>query len=60
MGFSILGSAVLTFLVMIKGHRSSILGGEDSETVKAAWQKSGNNLNTISAPEDKDGFDESA
>jgi len=53
MGFTILGSALLTFLVFIKGHRS-ILGGEDSEAVKAAWQK------TVTSPEDDDDFDESA
>jgi len=53
MGFTILGSAALTFLVMIKGHRS-ILGGEDSEAVKAAWQK------TVTKPEDDDDFDDSA
>jgi len=56
MGFTILGSALLTFLVMIKGHRS-ILGGEDSEAIKAAWQKSGQ---TITKPGDDDGFDDSA
>jgi len=54
MGYSILASAGLTFLVCIKGHRS-ILGGEDSEAIKAAWQKK-----TIQAPEDKDGFDDEA
>jgi NNP family nitrate/nitrite transporter-like MFS transporter len=53
MGFTILGSALLTFLVFIKGHRS-ILGGEDSEAVKAAWQK------TVTSPEDDDDFDEAA
>jgi len=53
MGFTILGSAVLTFLIFIKGHRS-ILGGEDSEAVKAAWQK------TVTKPEDDDDFDDSA
>merc|ERR1739844_861528 len=51
MGFTILGSAFLTFLVMIKGHRS-MLCGEDSEAVKAAWQKS--------AAKDADEFDDSA
>jgi len=54
MGYSILASAGLTFLVCIKGHRS-ILGGEDSEAIKAAWQKK-----TIQAPEDKDEFDQAA
>jgi NNP family nitrate/nitrite transporter-like MFS transporter len=53
MGYTILGSAALTFLVMIKGHRS-ILGGEDSEATKAAWQK------TVTKPEDDDDFDDSA
>jgi len=56
MGFTILGSAALTFLISIKGHRS-IFGGEDSEAVKAAWQKSGQ---TITKPGDKDEFDDSA
>jgi len=51
MGFSILGSAVLTFLVAIKGHRS-ILGGEDSEAVKAAWQRTG--TATLAVPGDKE------
>ena len=55
MGFTILGSAVITLLVRIKGHRS-ILGGEDSEAVKAAWQ--GGNAATLSTPEDK--FDDEA
>ena len=54
MGFSILVSAFLTFLVMIKGHRN-IIGGEDSEAIKAAWQKK-----TVTSPEDQDGFDDSA
>merc|ERR1739844_74637 len=53
MGYTILASSVLTFLVMIKGHRS-MLGGEDSEAVKAAWQK------TVTSPEDDDEFDDSA
>lgn len=55
MGYSILGSSLLTFLVMIKGHRS-ILGGEDSEAIKAAWQKTA----TITAPDEKGDYDESA
>jgi len=50
MGFSILGSAVLTFLVSIKGHRS-ILGGEDSEASKAAWMRTG--TSTLAVPEEK-------
>jgi NNP family nitrate/nitrite transporter-like MFS transporter len=54
MGFSILGSAVLTFLISIKGHRS-ILGGEDTEAIKAAWQRSG--TATLAVPGEKD-FDE--
>merc|ERR1712232_736926 len=33
MGFTILGSALLTFLIGIKGHRR-IIGGEDSEAIK--------------------------
>ena len=40
MGGTILGSALLSALVMIKGHRS-LLFGEDSETVKEAWQATG-------------------
>jgi NNP family nitrate/nitrite transporter-like MFS transporter len=50
MGFSILGSAVLTFLIVIKGHRS-ILGGEDSEASKAAWQRTG--TSTLAVPAEK-------
>jgi NNP family nitrate/nitrite transporter-like MFS transporter len=50
MGFSILGSCLLTFLVVIKGHRS-ILGGEDSEATKAAWQRTG--TATLAVPEEK-------
>jgi len=50
MGFSILGSALLTFLIVIKNHRS-ILGGEDSEAIKAAWQKKG--TATLEVPEEK-------
>ena len=42
MGGTILGSALLSALVMIKGHRS-LLFGEDSETVKEAWQAIGQN-----------------
>ena len=56
MGCTILASSVLTFVIIIKGHRH-MLGGEDSEAVKAAWQR---NNATITAPEDKDGFDDSA
>jgi len=55
MGFTILGSAVITLFVRIKGHRS-VLGGEDSEAVKAAWQ--GGNTATLSRSEDK--FDDEA
>jgi NNP family nitrate/nitrite transporter-like MFS transporter len=54
MGFSILGSAFLTFLIAIKGHRS-LLGGEDSDAVKASWQSK-----TVTTPEEDDGFDDSA
>jgi hypothetical protein len=56
MGYSILGSAVLTLLISVKGHRS-LLGGEDSEANKAAWQKLGSA--TLAVPGDK-GFDEEA
>ena len=48
MGFSIFGAAAATFLIAIKGHRS-ILGGSDSEAVKAAWMNSGSN--TLAVPE---------
>lgn len=37
MGGSILVSAFLSFFVSIQGHRS-LMGGDDSEIVKAAWQ----------------------
>lgn len=50
MGFTIIGSAAMTFLVSIKGHRS-LLGGEDSEAVKAAWQRKG--ATTLSVPSEK-------
>lgn len=50
MGFSILVSAALSFLIIIKGHRS-ILGGEDSEAVKAAWQRKA--AATLAVPEEK-------
>jgi NNP family nitrate/nitrite transporter-like MFS transporter len=48
MGFSIFGAAAATFLIAIKGHRS-ILGGSDSESVKAAWMNIGSN--TLAVPE---------
>ncbi len=38
MGFTIIGSSVLSVFVFIKGHRSLVCG-EDSDTVRAAWQK---------------------
>jgi NNP family nitrate/nitrite transporter-like MFS transporter len=50
MGFTILGSAVMTVLISIKGHRG-LLGGEDSEAVKAAWQRSG--TTTLAVPVEK-------
>lgn len=40
MGFSVLGSSLLSALVFIKGHRG-ILFGEDSEASRNAWQKKG-------------------
>ena len=40
MGFSVLGSSLLSALVFIKGHRG-ILCGEDSEASRNAWQKNG-------------------
>jgi len=40
MGGTILGSALLSALVTIKGHRS-LFGGADSEAVREAWVKSG-------------------
>ena len=54
MGYSIIGSAVMSFLVMIKGHRSLVCG-EDSDIVKAAWQKQ-----TVSSSSGKDEFYDSA
>ena len=56
MGYTILGAAFLSFFVCIKGHRS-LIGGEDSESVKAAWQQQGY---TIQKPEDSPDFDEKA
>lgn len=47
MGFSIFGSAALTFLISIKGHRR-LIGGEDSEAVKNAWMKTG--TSTLAVP----------
>jgi NNP family nitrate/nitrite transporter-like MFS transporter len=52
MGYTILASSFLTFLVCIKGHRS-ILSGEDSDAVKSAWQKK-----TVTSPEGGDDFDD--
>ncbi len=51
MGFTILGSAVVTALINIKGHRS-MFAGEDSEAVKAAWQKKGQTTLAVPANED--------
>ena len=50
MGFGIIGSSVLTLLISIKGHRS-MLGGEDSEASKAAWQRTG--TATLAVPQEK-------
>mmetsp|Transcript_15033 Transcript_15033/g.28296 ORF Transcript_15033/g.28296 Transcript_15033/m.28296 type:complete len:487 (-) Transcript_15033:1067-2527(-) len=50
MGFSIFVSAAMTFLIIIKGHRS-LIGGQDSEAVKAAWQRSG--TTTLAVPVEK-------
>ena len=55
MGFSIIASSVLTFLISIKNHRG-LLGGEDSEAVKAAWQRSG--TDTLAVPGNNDFSDE--
>jgi len=57
MGFSILASALLTFLVAIKGH-GSILGGEDSEAVKAAWQRTGTATLAVPGDNEKDFADD--
>ena len=54
MGYTVIGSALASFLVCIKGHRS-IIGGEDNEAVKAAWQKK-----TINTPDDEGDFDQNA
>ena len=58
MGYAILGSSLLSFLIMIKGHRS-LLGGEDSPATRAAWQGSNEN-NTITSPENNQHFDAKA
>jgi NNP family nitrate/nitrite transporter-like MFS transporter len=55
MGFSIIGSAVLTFLINIKDHRN-LIGGEDSAAVKAAWQRSAET--TLSTPAGDDFADD--
>lgn len=55
MGYSIIGSAVLSFLVSIKGHRG-LIGGEDSVEIKNAWM---NKTITVQGNDDND-FDESA
>lgn len=49
MASAILGSAGLSFLINIKGHRGLIFG-EDDEDIKAAW--GGNN--TLSVPKEDD------
>ena len=58
MGFTILGSALLTFAISIKGHRS-LLCGEDSDASKAAWMRSGT-LNVDKKGDDSDSFDDDA
>lgn len=51
MGFSIFGSAGASLLVSIKNHRR-IIGGEDSEAVRAAWMKTG--TSTLAVPKNED------
>jgi len=53
MGSVILGSALLSPFILIKGHRG-MLTGEDSEAIKAAWSGQGRaaaGANTLSVPE---------
>jgi NNP family nitrate/nitrite transporter-like MFS transporter len=59
MGFGILGSSVLTFLISIKGHRS-LIGGEDSEANMAAWQKRGTATLAVPAEQPFDDDDDEA
>lgn len=49
MGFTVLGSAALSLLICIKNHRS-IIGGQDSEAIQAAWQGRAA-FSTIAVPE---------
>lgn len=56
MGFTILGSAAATFLIVIKGHRGLIFG-EDSEASKAAWMRTGL---TVDKKGDDDSFEDEA
>lgn len=49
MGFTVLGSSLLSALVSIKGHRS-LLCGQDSEAVEAAWKKTGAKDTTLEVP----------
>jgi NNP family nitrate/nitrite transporter-like MFS transporter len=50
MGFTVLGSSFLSALVSIKGHRS-LLCGQDSEAVEAAWKKTETkNTTTLEVP----------
>jgi len=53
MGSVILGSALLSPFILIKGHRGMLTGG-DSEAIKAAWSGQGRaaaGANTLSVPE---------
>eukprot|EP00560_Eucampia_antarctica_P004380 CAMPEP_0197840216 /NCGR_PEP_ID=MMETSP1437-20131217/45474_1 /TAXON_ID=49252 ORGANISM="Eucampia antarctica, Strain CCMP1452" /NCGR_SAMPLE_ID=MMETSP1437 /ASSEMBLY_ACC=CAM_ASM_001096 /LENGTH=541 /DNA_ID=CAMNT_0043449789 /DNA_START=56 /DNA_END=1683 /DNA_ORIENTATION=+ len=50
MGGAILFSGVLSVLINIKGHRS-MLWGQDSDTVKAAWQGRGETILSVPEPE---------
>uniref|UniRef100_A0A7S2SIF9 Nitrate/nitrite transporter n=1 Tax=Eucampia antarctica TaxID=49252 RepID=A0A7S2SIF9_9STRA len=58
MGATILVSGFLGVIVMIKGH-ASMFWGEDSETVKAAWQGIGETVLSVPEPEpEKDDNDD--
>jgi len=52
MGYCILGSALLSFFICIKGHRS-LISGTDSPGVEAAWKGQAAE-NTLVPPEDKE------
>ena len=52
MGYTILGSSVLSFLVSIKDHRG-LISGEDSDAIKEAWQNSGKATLSVPAKEEE-------